>query len=252
MRIFIVIITVFICSCNSKKRELVIDNKIKAVGYINSDSSFDNLISFFDLNTNKLLYTANYKNKVLEGEKRDYYANGKIKSIQSFSNGTLNGFTYFYDSLGYLFSQQYTYYGVKAGHHIDFKYQKPIEYGFYSLDNDLLFYLNYDSLIGKKIDDFEASYFFYKERPLARDFFSRQNQNREFFIYLPQPPKFSFEYSVVTIDSSYKIKSVEKLLNKNTIWDLFILDENQNNSAIRLIIIDSLNGNSRYTMFKKL
>lgn len=243
---------IFCIACNHKETELIIDNEVKAIGHINTDSSFDNEISFFDLNTNKLLYKANYKNNILNGVRTDYYSNGNVRSIQNYINGDIHGFTNFYDSLGNILSKQYRYYGIRAGHHINFKEEKIFEYGFYSLDNDLLFYINYDSLASKSITDLETSYFFFKERLFSNSSTLSNNFKKDFFIYIPQPPKFSFEYSIVVVDSSYKVLDVKEVLSKNKIWDSFILDTSQKNIAIKLTIIDSIKDNAIYTMFKKL
>ena len=238
------------------KREkiLLINDHIKAVGIIGTDTSYEGMIKFYDINSNRLLYSSNYKNNILDGEQVTYYTNGKPRTIQKYSNGEINGYTSFYDSIGNLFSKQYSYYGIKAGHHINFYLNAPKEYGFYSLENELLFYINYDSLKKHKITELEESYFFYNARSFSNLSESEVNRKREFFLYLLNPPKFKFEYSIVQIDSNYNVITIDKVLDNAKIWSKFSINKESPDtiSAVRLVIIDSSRNNEKNTMFKKL
>lgn len=247
------VLVLFSCQRKGEKTLLINDN-IKAVGIIGVDSSYEGMIKFYDINSNRLLYSSNYKNNILDGEQATYYTNGKPKTIQEYSNGEINGYTSFFDSTGSIFSKQYTYYGIKAGHHINFYRNTPKEYGFYSLENELLFYINYDSLKTQKITELEESYFFYNARSFSHLSESEVNRKKEFFLYLLNPPKFKFEYSIVQIDSNYNVISIDKILNNEKIWSRFSINKESGDtiSAIRLVIVDSSRNNEKNTMFKKL
>jgi hypothetical protein len=240
--------------CNTKNREIILGDNLKAVGDIGRDTTYNGLIRFYNSKDGRLLYTCNYNDNILTGQKIFFHNNGTIYSKQNYSNGELNGFSFFYDSSGNLYSKQYFYYGVKAGHDVNYNTNHPCEYSFFSLENELLFYLNYDSLGNNKLTQEKPSYFFFKTRKFSLLSDTTGAKNTEYFIYLPNPPKFNFHYSLVTIDSSYNILAEKQVLDSNRIWDTFtIVDSTEKVAyAIRLVIIDSINNNDRYTMFKKL
>jgi hypothetical protein len=73
-----------------------------------------------------------------------------------------------------------------------------------------------------------------------------------YFIYLPQPPRFYFQYSIVKIDAKYKVLATEQEIKNDEIWSTFSLNSDSISTyAIKLFVKDSIN-EVNYTMFKKL
>jgi hypothetical protein len=77
----------------------------------------------------------------------------------------------------------------------------------------------------------------------------------ELFLYTPNPPKFDFRYSLVLIDSSYKVLLVLKEFDNTLPWSAFDLTKNLETAnaklAIKLRIEDSIN-DQKMTFWKTL
>lgn len=243
----------FLYSCSSKEKEISIDKNTRAVGNISSDSVFNGLIKFYEVPSGVLLFTSTYKNGILEGEKIDYYKSGKVYSKQYYNAGKLNGAALFYDEKGNIDFTQYYYYGLSMGPKIHFKEEEIKSYDFYSLENKLLFSVDYDSLKESKLSEIEEDFFFFNSIDFRYVGDSLFPKRREYFLYLPNPPKLKFEYNLVKIDSDFNVISTEKnLTDTKTAWTVFELEKNENSQfALQLLIKDSVN-QANYTMFKRL
>jgi len=238
-----------IVSCKGKEEKKVnIDSQFRTAEHF--DSTYNGVVKYYDIKSHHLLFSCSYKNGILEGEKKDFYANGSVYSSQFYVNGKLNGYVSFYDTTGSLFSQQYFYYGIKVGPDIQRHSGEVNEYNFYSFDGKPLLSLNYDSLKTKKITDIQKEYFFFHTNDFSY-LDSPASQLKEYFIYLPQPPKFSFQYSLVKIDSAYNVLTTEQEIKNNEIWSAFSVNEKSSSLAIKLFIKDSMNM-VNYTMFKRI
>lgn len=228
------------------------DTNIYAEGCISDDTIYEGSINFTDKISGDLLSRSYFKNGILNGITEEFYKNGIIKSSGNYENGKMNGYTFFYDSTGNLVRQQNTYYDLPVGPRIDFKDGNPSTFGFYSLEKRLLFYLDYDSVYGKRITDLQESYFFLNKQEYALN--DKVSQEKEYFMYTMNPPKYDFNYELVKVDSSMQIKEIKLKINNNKPWTFFALkSNNQSNelNAIRLTIYDSIN-NERATLMKRL
>jgi len=229
---------------------------LRAEGRLLADTVFDGLIKFYDLKSNKLVRECNYKNGIRDGIDNTYYENGGL-AIKGFCvNGLQSGYSYNYNKDGDLLLMEFYYYGLKVGNNIEYSHGKVLHYWFSSLDYLDLLDLDYDSLKTKQITELNTEYFFYHYHEysllLEKDSTVRKGQ---YFFYTPNPPNFDFKYSLVLIDSTYKLISVLKEFDNNRPWSLFDCDQNPKKAneklAIRLEIMDSIN-NKKIGMLKVL
>jgi hypothetical protein len=200
--------------------------------------------------------TANYKAGVLDGKKTDYYANGKIHSHLYYENGKINGETKIYDSSGNISETQTIYFDLRVGPSIEYKSNQISQYYFYSLENKELLHIDYDSIQRKKIEQLNDTRFFFwhlndyntSESPLPKT---------ELFLYLPNPPKLNFKYSLCIVDNKYNIKQTTKEFAPNKSWETITLDysvlKSGESFAIRLTIDNEFDNDDRIAnMFKRL
>jgi hypothetical protein len=249
-----------IASCQeilSKNQRILIDSQTYAEGSFGRDTVFQGLIKFVDRKTGNLTATANYENGVLDGETIDFYPDGRMKFSGSYEKGKLNGYVSFFDRSGNVGERQYYYYDLVVGPRIKYKNGFPKSYKFYSLENELLFHINYDSVYGNTIDELQKSFFYFNKREYEENENPLSRNNAvvsEYFIYIMAPPRFNFEYDLVDIDSSYKVKSIVKRFKGDRPWAKFSIKdgtEEDGCKAIRLLIRDSIN-NINTTMFRRL
>jgi len=253
---FIISILNLICK-NNKNRSFIIDNTTRAVGDISDDTTYNGLISFYDINSNTLLTDCEYVNGIKSGINNIYYTNGKVKSILNYENNKLNGYVAFFDSTGKLYCKQYYYYGLKVGPNIAYKNEKEYSFNFNSFDHESLLYFEYDSLKYKKLTQLQERFFHYRLTGDSVDSF--QIILPTFFIYLLNAPKFKFEYSLVKVDSIYNDQNVYYTFNSNNVWKSINIEDVLNkdnitikdNIAIKLFVYDSVR-NEKYTMYKKI
>jgi hypothetical protein len=227
-------------SCSNKNKQRVLVDDVFAEGNIIEDTVFNGFIKFYDTATNKLLMTANYKSGTLNGERIDYYGNGKPKSIMNYRDGKANGELTILDSAGNIFKKQNLYYDLRVGPSLTLKKGKPSEYYFYSLENKELLHINYDSIQGKR---FGTS--------------ASEERQTELFLYLPNPPGLNFAYSFCIIDNTYTVKRTVKEFNNGESWGVINLNYSNLKSgdiyAIKLTIDNEFDNDNRIaTMFKKL
>jgi hypothetical protein len=258
MRFIIYFFIVFLIgSCQFDQiRSVKIDNDTRAEGRIGVDNVYNGVIKFYNIPTNKLIEEANYSRGIQEGNDIFYHANGAIAAKRAFTNGVLNGYTFSYDSVGHLLKQDYYYYNLRSGGSMEYLHNKLKYYRFFSLEKDILFYLDYDSLKGRKLPEIQPGYFFYRQTKYTTVDENDSLADRiEYFLYTPNPPKFNFQYSLVTIDSNRKVLSVLKDFSNTKPWSVFNRDKEHENInrkiALRLTITDSIN-NLKIGMLKGL
>jgi hypothetical protein len=230
-------------SCNPKGSKTpkplraTIDSKLPSEHYTG-------LIHYYDTTTNSLIRETNYFNGLPDGDETLYYTNGKVKVKGHYNDGRKNGIALFYDSLGSLVSQQYFFYGIVCGQSVKYRHNEPSQYWFYSLDNNELFFIDYDSVKSQRIESLQKGFIYFNLYQKAQNIFL-ENPQREYLLYLINPPKFRFTYSLCRVDSNLKfIRDVLKF-NSNEPWVKFQIFENdRNNYAIRLLIDDDINKRS--------
>ena len=243
-------------SCNNKNKQRVLVDDAFAEGNITKDTVYNGLIKFYDTATNRLIMTANYKSGILDGERIEYYKNGNPKLKLNYENGKTNGELTIFDSSGNVFEKQNFYYNLRVGPSFTLKKGKPSQYYFYSLENKELLHIDYDSIQGKRIEQLNDTSFFFWH---LNNFISSESkeQQTELFLYLPNPPRLNFKYSLCIIDDAYIVKQIAKEFNSDKSWDVITLDyqslKNGYKYAIKLTVDDEFdNDDGIATMFKKL
>jgi hypothetical protein len=245
---FSLIVQILFYSCAQNKTRQIDLGDIIAKGNIGSDTTYNGKIQFFDKISGQLLKECNYKDGILNGEYKHYYKNGKIMISASYNNDKPNGYGYYYDTSGNLISKTNSFYGLRVGSSIEYSNNTPKVYTFYSLDNKILFTLDYDSIGQKGILDVRQDFFFLHCYIL-------QDSIVKYLVYNIQPPKYNFQYSLVLIDSLKKIKSIIQNFNSKEAWFTFQVSENittQNEHyAIKIYVRDSIN-NLNCVMLKQI
>ncbi len=260
MRLCLLSITFLILtfSCNNVKIKKVIVDDVIAESEISNDTIYNGIIKFYDTATKKLVQTANYKAGVLDGNRIDYYSNGKIKVQLHYNDGKINGEVKEFDTTGNLKQTQNLYFDLRAGSTIEYKNKQVSQYYFYSLENKELLHIDYDSIQGKKIEQLNnTNFFFYHfDRYSISD---SESSNKDLFLYIPNPPKLNFNYSVCIIDDKYQIKQTIKECIPHESWEKINLDysilKTNESFAIRLTIDNEFDNNDDTRiayMFKKL
>jgi len=252
------LVSLFLQGCTTAKKEKeIIDGKYRIVGSISQNTIYQGLIKFYDIKSGQLLYEANYDKGKQNGVAKSYDANGDLIAVENFENDKLNGFSYHGDSSKGNYSKVFYYYGLRVGETVNYKQWKPITYNFFSLENKNLFQINYDSVPGKKIAEMQHKFFF-----LYVNNFDRfedghfEPDERECFIYMPKPPRYKFDYSLVIIDSLYKVISTLRKIEDDGPFTTFPIPRysdtsNQTEIAIKLDIYDSTNDLTGH-FFKKM
>lgn len=255
-RILFILFTIGIASCNIEKERKVKVDDVFAIGQISKDTIFNGFIKFYDTATGQLVLTSNYKEGQLDGERIDYYSNNKIKSKVYYKDGKQNGDLITYDSTGHITFKQNFYYDLRVGPSIEYKNDEVDKYYFHSLENKELFYLNYDSIKGKKLEQLnDTSFFFWHDNTYSTS--DSNDINTDLFLYLPNPPKLNFKYFLCIIDEKYQIRQIIKTFNMKEYWSTIQLDfsnlKKDECFAIRLEIKDEFDSETgTIVMFKKL
>ena len=247
------ILFVFLCiSCTNKsKRNIVLDEYV-VEGNINDDTIYNGEIIFRNKTSKNILFTTTYSNGVKNGVNKEYYQNGSLRSISYYDNNKLLGPLYYFDSLGRLLQERFVFYDIPVGGVSRYINGKLIDYCFYSLDNEILFKINYDSVKNKSVEILQEGFFFY-------DTYTKDVKGESLYnyrLYLMRPPRYSFVYSLVQIDTKYSVKRVLKKMHSKLLpWaevNIPVSELNsQNQLAFRLEVYDSIN-NTSTLMFKKL
>ena len=231
----LLVIAVAIFSCKENKtnpkiqtRRVLIDDVI-AEGDISSDTIYNGLIKFYDTATNQLISETFYKNGKINGKRKDYYLSGGIKNIGYYENGRQIETASHFDSSGQLTLKQDFYYDLRVGNNVEYTDGKPTKYYFISFDNEELFYLNYDSIQTKNVRTLNNYHFFFfhSDSVTTISISGKESADKDYFIYIINPPDFNFEYSLVIINDRDSILKVEKRFNQAKIWDTFTFNQSK-------------------------
>jgi hypothetical protein len=255
LRLYFASICCLLVACQSGHiRSINLGGGITAEGRIAPDTVFDGTIKFYDAKSNVLVEEGNYVNGKKTGIDIFYYKNGTVQSKAEFADGEQNGYSFNYDSSGKLEQKSYNYYGLNVGGSANYLNDSIKEYYFYDLDENVLMYLEYDSIRGKQLGKIQPTLFFFHDSHYQPyDSHGMAHTSRSYFVYTPNPPKFDFRYSFVAIDSSFKVLSVLREIGNNQPWSIVNLDwqpDHPNQQlALRLKVRDSIN-NVNMTAFK--
>jgi hypothetical protein len=246
--IFIVVIALG-CAENSNNNSVYDLGDIIAKGNI-KDSLFNGHIKFYEKKSGLLVKESNYTNNILNGKYRQYYSNGNINIEGMYSDGKPNGYVYYFDSTGKIISQTFLYYGIRTGPSLEFINNQLKKYYYFSLENEPLFYLDYDSIGNKGILDLATDFFFITQYSFGN------NLNKEYRIYNINPPKYNFQYSIVIINYQKEVLQTLKVFNDADLWHSFQIDDKNKldsgkNYALKILINDSIN-NKNCTVIKAL
>jgi hypothetical protein len=185
------IIFFFSCKEEGMKKSVTIrrgDTILK--GNIINDTLFNDTIKYYNLN-NDLVSVKVFKNGKEDGISTDFYSNGRPMIVASYSNGLKNGLNVYYDSLGKCFYKDFYYYNLIVGPILYFdKEGKPKRYFFSNLQNETLLQIDYEKWNG--IRDIYSNCINFTSNTL------RQDSTKEIilFLYIIDPPKLSFRYSI--------------------------------------------------------
>jgi len=258
MRLLIsVLFSCLLAACQSRNiRSVNLGDGIRAEGRITDDTTFDGVIKFYDGKTNQLIEVGNYVNGIKSGADIIYYKNGTIASKADFADGQQSGYSFNFDTSGKLVQKSNNYYGLNVGGSVNYINDSVKEFYFYDLDENILMYLDYDSIKGRRLGDIQPKFFFFHEsnyQPYDRH--GVFHRYKSYFVYTPNPPKFDFKYSIVAIGSAYKILSVLNEISNKQPWSIVNINwkpENPNQHvALRLEVRDSIN-NKDMVAFKIL
>lgn len=192
MKIFFPLLFITIFSCKETRMQNIVTIRRSdtiITGNILGDTLFNDTIKYYSLNE-KLISSKVFKNGIQEGLSTDFYPNGNPHHSSSYVNGITNGYSFYFDSSGNLIYKDYSYYGLTVGPIIFFNKGEPKRYFFSSLQNEDLISINYQEWKGVK-EVFSGCINFTKN-------FQKRDSTRELslFLYLINPPKFSFKYTV--------------------------------------------------------
>ncbi len=204
--LYFVSIAYLLAACqHSHIRSVNLGDGVIAEGRISADTVLDGTIKFYDAKSNQLLEEGNYVNGVKSGMDIIYNRNETIASKSIFANGRQNGYSFHFDSSGKLVQKSYSYYGLNGGGSVNYYNDSVKEFYFYDLDDNVLMYLNYDSINGRRLGDIQRNLFFFHDSYYEPyDIHGVLHSWKSYFVYTPNPPKFDFRYSFVTVDSSFK------------------------------------------------
>ena len=97
MKYQIIIIALFLFSCNSKqvKKETYLNGKIRSVYHINDKGKKDGFNLVYNQKGNKI-EASNYKNGKLDGLMMSYFPSGKLEMTANFTKGLVDGVVNFF------------------------------------------------------------------------------------------------------------------------------------------------------------
>ncbi|HEY2649198.1 MAG TPA: hypothetical protein VGI38_08380 [Puia sp.] len=254
MRKLYLIVLILSISCRNNKANSIKIGENRIEGNITSDTIFNGLIKIYDV-SNRLLSEGYYIDGIKNGEYKQYYETGAVNYRLFYSDGKENGFAEAFNKNGDTITKDFYYYGLRTGNAEKYEKNKLKSYSFLSLDNRVLIYFDYDSLKRKQLPDLFHDFFFFTVNsyfPIPTD---TSLIKREYFLYTPNPPMQEFIYSLVRVNKSLKVLATMEEFDKNKPWSKFESDSSWNSSyneiAIKLRIIDTINGNN-ITMIKVL
>jgi hypothetical protein len=234
---------------NETKRIVVGDYLAEGEIKIDKDTVFNGPIKFFDRTTKKLSYEQSYRNGIVEGFSQYYFPNGKTKIELSFRDGKKFGFVNYFDTTGNLISRNYMYYGIRLGPGLDYSKGKLVNYRYYDFDYNLLFALNYDSIQGHRINQLQKGFFYYLRYDVIHD----DAFQKSYLLYLINPPKYKFDYSLVLVGEHYQVKRIIQEFGRDLVIAQFTIEKENRGLkyALQLKVYDSINDQTN-VMFKVL
>jgi hypothetical protein len=222
------------CKQSNQIGSIVIGNE-RIEGNISADTIFNDVIKRYDLPTGKLLSETEYENGKFNGRRKVFHKNGKLIFEGNYLSDLRHGVnTYYNNQTGNLESTDNFYYGIRVGPSVEYKGNKINTYRFYSLCNDILIHLNYDSVKTSSIDVLMNEYFFYDLKEITSvDNSGSEKDSVEYFLYTPNPPELSFKYDLVLVNEAYDSIRLVKSFTDQDLWATFSIDPNLNHGELK-------------------
>lgn len=245
------LIIVLSCGSDNIKRILIEGELVEGNIKTEKDTIYQGKISFYDSTGTYLLREVWYVNDTTHGNAIEYYPNGNVQAKYTNFWGRKKGFEELFDSTGSLVARQYYYFDFLVGPIIYYEKGKVIEYRYYSFDNYWLFKLEYDSIKGRKVEDWDDNFFF-ENMNYAYDFPDTLIK-RHFFIYVINPPIYNFKYSLCVTDSSNNVIRTLREIDPECGWDDFTINENEKKTTQFFVFkLDVFENNKKLaTIFSK-
>jgi hypothetical protein len=181
----------------------------------------------------------NPQNEAQNGSYSEYYSNGAAKVKGALRDGKPHGNFYIFDSSGRLTSTNFFYYGLRTGPAMNYKNGSITDYYFYSLENQEIYHLNYDSVGTRGLLEVNNRFFWINSATV-------NDSITEFRIYNICPPKYKCDYSLVIADSLQQFKKLLYHFDTNGIWHTAKINTSEELGkneyyAIKIEVIDSIN-----------
>lgn len=179
------------CKNNSRKKIVTVNKDgLTVKGYIVNDSIFDDTVYYYDARE-QLVRKEYFQSGKLEGHSIEFYANGKMRSLFSYTSSIRNGVNGYYDSSGRIVYRDFYYYGVPVGPITLFdEKESPKRFFFINFQNETLMDIDYRNWLG--VSTIYGNCINYTYGMQRRD----TTREVSLFLYLINPPKFKFEYSI--------------------------------------------------------
>jgi hypothetical protein len=209
------------------------------VGPVNTDSSFDGIVSFYDLTYSRLLAEKNYKEGLPSGRFKLFYANGSTFAQGNYVNGLPHGRIIYFDKYAKELRSENYFNGLKCGPQLDYIAGKLSNYSFYDLEGAKRFDFDYSKLINVPITSYCKNIFYYFLQ--TRNEFKKSGSlvdKRSLFIYLPNPPGYNFKYYFCFINSKYTLLETLSELNAENIWTVIDLPQSSDRSKKLAIVLE--------------
>ncbi len=190
---FYLFVILSFCSCTqTNKKNIIRIQKGDTIleGNITNDTLFNDTILYYDLN-GKLIRSSVFKEGKQNGISTEYYLNGNPMKITNYLDGYKNGENFYFDSLGKYFYRDFYYFGLPTGPitFFDLKGQ-PKTFYFTNLQNETLLQIDYQKWRGIKE--------IYSNCINFTLHIAKEDSTRKIYLllYLIEPPKFSFKYTI--------------------------------------------------------
>jgi hypothetical protein len=167
-----------------RKGDTIIKGDIKGTYY-------NDTVRYYDLQ-NELIQKSYFANGKKEGKSFGYYRDGKLMTVCNYDNGLKNGYNSYYDQFGNCYYRDFYYYDLVVGPVSLFENDgNPKLYYFINLQNETLLKIDYRDWGGiKDVYSSCINFTYHMERVGT-------THELAVLLYLMNPPRFSFEYSIL-------------------------------------------------------
>ncbi|RYZ22583.1 MAG: hypothetical protein EOO16_08465 [Chitinophagaceae bacterium] len=191
-------------------------------------------------------------NGVKEGDETYYSLSGKKALSTPFTNGKQNGEIIVFNEKEEVVLRKNFYYDLPCGSEIEYRENTIRKYSFFSLENELLFELDYDSIQRREIHEAVSGFFFFRVEDIDVIGNGLDENAKRIFLYLLAPPSYDFRYSIVKLKPDGTSGPIVHSFDSTMGWGAYELPANSKPGelAICLNLTDPVGG--RITMLKNL